>query len=127
MASGDFLARYWIYLAVFGILAGGWLVREVRSRAAQSWPTVDGTVESTMVRVEGYGRSQREIAEVNYSYKVEGDFYSGAHVASSEDEFEEFPRESRVVVHYKPSNPSVSFLDREDLRSRRERMMAAGR
>jgi len=87
----------------------------------------DGTVEYTMVRAEGHGRTYREIAEVNYSYAVEGEFYSGTHVVGNEAEFEMFPKESRVVVHYKPSNPSVSFLDREDLRSRRDRVEAEGR
>jgi hypothetical protein len=63
-----------------------------------------------MVRVEGYGRSRREIAEAYYSYRVEGGFYSGAHVVNPglwggcrESKFEAFPTGSRVVVHYKPS------------------------
>lgn len=117
-------ADIWIFLLFLGLGGAVWLVREVRSRRAQSWPVVEGTVESTTVRVDGYGRNQHEIAEVNYSYKVEGAFYSGAHEVGSESEFEAFPKLSRVLVHYKPSNPSVSFLDREDVRLRRERMMA---
>ncbi len=124
MASGDFWGEYWLYGVVVAIVAGGWLVRELRSRTAQSWPTAEGTVESTTVRAEGLERNQCEIAEVNYSYQVEGEFYSGAHVVKSDSEFAAFPKESRVIVHYKRSNPAVSFLDREDLRSRRERMMA---
>jgi hypothetical protein len=114
---------YWIYLVVAGVGLAGWLVREVRSRAAQSWPVVDGTVESTGVQVEGFGRDQREIAEVNYSYRVEGEFYSGAHEVSGESEFVWFPKLSRVVVHYKTSDPSKSFLDRQDVRLRREQMV----
>ena len=103
-------------------MGGGWLLRQLRSRAAQAWPVVDGTVEFNTVRTEGFGRSEHDIPEVNYSYRVEGEYYSGAHVVSSEVEFAAFPKQSRVVVHYKPSNPAVSFLDRDDLRSRRERM-----
>jgi hypothetical protein len=84
----------------------------------------EGIVESTTVRTEAFGRRpQHDVAEVNYSYKVEGEYYSGAHVVSSEVQFAAFPKQSRVIVHYKPSNPAVSFLDREDLRSRRDRMM----
>ena len=125
--NSDFWARNWIFIVVVGASVIGWLVREVRARNAQSWPLVDGTVESTIVRSEGYGESQHEIAEVNYSYKVEGEFYSGAHRVNSEADFEAFPAGSRVLVHHKPSDPSVSFLDREDLRNVRQRVMAEGR
>ena len=117
----DYSARYWVYVAALTVTVGGWLLRELRSRAAQAWPRTDGTVESTTVRTEGFGRSERDIAEVNYSYKVEGEYYSGAHVVGSEADFDAFPKQSRVIVHYKPSNPAVSFLDRDDLRSRLER------
>jgi len=113
-----------IRLIAQAIGGAGWLIRQRRSRAAQSWPVVEGTVECTMVRLAGLGRNQSEIAEVHYSYKVEGAFYSGAREVGSELEFEAFPKLSRVVVHYKPSDPSASFLDREDVRLRRERMMA---
>lgn len=106
-----------------GVLSAGWVLHQLRSRAAQSWPMTEGTVEFNTVRTEGFGRNERDIAEVNYSYKVEGEYYSGAHVVSSEVEFAAFPKQSRVVVHYKPLNPAISFLDRDDLRSRQDRMM----
>ena len=112
--------RFLVYVAELTAMAGGWLFRQVRSRAAQAWPMTDGTVESTTVRTEGFGRSAHDIAEVNYSYRVEGEYYSGAHEVSGESEFDAFPKQSRVIVHYKPSNPAVSFLDRNDVRSRRE-------
>ena len=126
MTHDDNVIRLWLFGITLGIAGAAWLIRELRSRAAQSWPIVDGTAESTYVRVEGHGRTERRIAEVNYSYKVQGEFYSGAHEVRSEVDFEAFPKESRVVVHYKESDPSVSFLDREDVRQRRDRMMATG-
>ena len=115
---------FWIRLIVLAISKTARLIRERRSRAAQSWPMVEGTVESTMVREGEFGQDQGLVAEVQYSYSVGGAFYSGAHEVKSEREFESFPKLSRVVVHYKPSDPSVSFLDREDVRLRGERMMA---
>ncbi len=124
MAGSDFWEGYWIYGVALAIGAAVWLVREARSRAAQSWPIADGTVEFTMVREEGFGEGHRYIPEVHYSYKVEGEFYSGAHVVDGDADFDAFPKGSRVIVHYKRSNPAVSFLDREDLRSKRERLMA---
>ena len=120
----DSSVRRLLFVALPMAMAGvGWLLRKVGSRAAQAWPMTEGTVEFNAVRTEGFGRSEHDVAEVNYSYKVQGEYYSGAHEVSSEVEFDAFPKQSRVVVHYKPSNPAVSFLDRDDLRSRRDRMM----
>jgi len=124
MAKLSFWDHSWIALAVLAFMGGRWALRQVRSSTAQSWPVVEGMVESTSVRVEGFGNNEHEIAEVNYSYQVAGEFYSGAHEVGSRIEFEWFPTGSRLVVHYKPSNPSVSFLDREDLRARRARILA---
>jgi TolB-like protein len=123
MPISDSSVHYWVYGAVSMAAGGAWLLRQLRSRAAQAWPMTEGIVESTTVRIEGFGRSEHDVAEVNYSYRVEGEYYSGAHVVSSEVQFAAFPRQSRVIVHYKPSNPAVSFLDRDDLRSRRDGMM----
>ena len=91
-------------------------IYQIRSRQAQSWPVVDGTVESHLSRVEVLGSEQRKIAEVSYSFNINSEYYSGAYVVAGEFEFDYFPKGSRVVVHYKPSDPSISFLDREDVR-----------
>ena len=115
---------HWFYLAALAVSAIGWVVREIRARQAQSWPIVDGIVEFTHVRVEGSGSEGREIAEVAYSYRVEGEYYGGYHPLASAWEFGNFPKGSRVVVHYKQSDPSTSFLDRDDLRRRKQRIAA---
>src|SRR6516164_3468025 len=98
MPVDDSSVHFWVFVAVLTPMAGGWLLRQLRSRAAQAWP-IAGTVEFTTVRTEGFGRSEHDIAEVNYSYRVEGEYYSGAHVVSSEVEFTAFPKQSRVMVH----------------------------
>lgn len=117
------LPAYWFYAAAFAVSGIGWAIREVRARSAQSWPTVDGIVEFTHVRVEGRaGSESREIPEVAYSYHVEGEYYGGYHRVTSEPDLADFPKGSRVVVHYKQSDPSTSFLDREDLGSRKARI-----
>jgi hypothetical protein len=70
MPVDDSSVHYWVFVAVLTSMAGGWLLRQLRWRAAQAWPVADGTVEFTTVRTEGFGRSEHDIAEVNYSYKV---------------------------------------------------------
>jgi len=80
---------------------------------------VDGTVESHLFYVEGFGQHRRQIAEVSYSFSVDREYYSGAHKVGGESEFAYFPKGSRVLVHYKSSDPSISFLDHEDIRLRK--------
>ena len=122
-ASASFEPSFHFWVFLLGGLTGalGWAIYQIRSRQAQSWPVVDGTVESHLYYVEGFGQNRNEIAEVSYSFSINSEYYSGAHKVSGESEFVYFPKGSRVLVHYKPSDPSVSFLDRDEIRSRKLR------
>src|SRR5258707_844757 len=110
--------HYVIYAIAIGAGVGARAVRAIRARLAQSWPVVNGTVEYCWERTEGEGRNERDIAEVNYSYKVDGEFYSGAYEVGSAADFAFFPKGSTVLVHHKPSDASTSFLDLEEVRAR---------
>ena len=101
-----------------GILLLQWLVREVRSRRAQSWPTVHGTVEHRPSGKDDESFKDAPAHAIYYSYDVEGQFYSGVQILEWKIDTFDFPEGTRVLVHYKLSDPSVSFLDREHLRSR---------
>ncbi len=116
----------WVGVAGLVLVLIQRLLSDWRSRAAQSWPVADGTVESTAVRNDPLDNNEGPVYEVNYSYKAYGEYYAGAHQVETTTEFELFPVRSRVVVHYDPKDPSKSFLDREDLRSRKERIAAQG-
>jgi hypothetical protein len=96
----------------------GWAVREWRARQAQSWPAAQGTVESALTRDVGEGRERRTVFELSYSYSINGEYYGSYHQLLRERDLKAFPKGSYVLVHYKASDPSDSFLDREDLRSR---------
>lgn len=123
--SGHDFPAYWFYAVALAVSGIGWAIREVRARSAQSWPMVDGIVEFAHVRLEGgAGHESREIPEVAYSYHVDGEYYGGYHPMTSERDLADFPKGSRVIVHYKPSDPSTSFLDREDVSSRKARIAA---
>lgn len=100
--------------SIVWLLFGKW-----RERQAQSWPVVQGTIEWTQVRVEGIGRDERRIPEVCYSYTVNDEYYSGSHEIFEAD-FHHYPKGSRILVHYKGSDPSVSFLDLRDMQAHEE-------
>ena len=108
----------YLLLALSGLIAV--VVRNLRERKGQSWPVVEGTVESAqMAAVDGQAR-----AEVIYSYSVNGEYYSGVffRVTRSGRKGEEilahFPKETRVLVHYDPRSPEVSVLDLNEIKSR---------
>jgi hypothetical protein len=115
----EWLWHLWPFLlsGIIGILA--WVVYQIRWRRAQSWPAVDGAVESHSTHTEYLGSHRREIAEISYSYSVNREYYSGIHRVSGEWQFVYFPKGSPVVVRYKPSDPSTSLLDREHVRLRK--------
>ena len=108
--------KYALYIV--SLIASGiyWIIRELRSRQAQQWPLAQGTVEWTQMRAPGFGDDKRELPEVSYSYSVHDDYYSGTHVCETEGDLVLFPKGLRITVHYDPSNPSSSFLDREEIR-----------
>ena len=120
--KADLWSRLVGFLFAAGIFVIIWAIRELRTRKAQAWPMVDGHVESAEVREEGMGEDHREIPEISYSYRIDGEYYGGYHQLSRATDLELFPKGSRVVVHFKSSDPSKSFLDREDLRRRKNRM-----
>ena len=72
------------------------------------------------VRQEGAGGYQSYVPEVSCSYNVGGEYHTGFHIVNSQKRLTVFPKGSRVVVHYKSSDPTKSLLDRDDLRSRQK-------
>ncbi len=104
-------------LLVWGLLAGtaAGMVRWWRRRASTSWPSCQGTVSSHRVRKEGH----HYLAEVTYSYSVNGDYYSGfleqtTLTRKKADRLaQKFPAGMMVVVRIDPARPerSVTRLD----------------
>ncbi len=75
--------------------------------------------------MEGFGRNERTIPEVCYSCSVNGEYYSGSHEILRVN-FDRYPKGSPILVHYKASDPSVSFLDLGDMRAHEDADEAIG-
>ena len=118
----------WAWLAT--LLAGcakplwKWFQRQ----RAQSWPTVQGRIESVEVKPKKQflipgaprGRPQAFTAELAYSYILEDHYYSGycQREFGSEEEGGEFVRELQgrsVVVSYNPRNAAKSLLSEDSV------------
>ena len=109
---------FWVVLVLISLFTV--IVRNMRERAGQSWPVVNGTVESAELAVTD-GRVR---AEVRYSYSVDGEYYSGLFfripnsTKKGEKILAQFPKGLHVLVHHKPGAPDVSVLDREEIKNR---------
>lgn len=108
------------------LAAGAWyfwaLVKRLLEWRRQSWPVVRGRVATTYGQTEMLERDRRT-PEVCYSYNVNGKHYYGVHEVFEMD-FYAYPPGSSILVHYKPSDPSVSRLDVRAMRDRERELDA---
>jgi Protein of unknown function (DUF3592) len=94
-----------------------WFVYRVRFSRAQSWPVTQGVVEYIhLVDVD----VTHQLTRVSYSYYVNGEFYSGTYPIAHRGDLVGFVRGERIWVHYKLADPSISFLDRQDVHLRKQ-------
>src|SRR6266850_4688845 len=85
----DFLSRHWTLLVgaaawLFGVLQNRW--HAAQENAAMSWPSAMGIIEASEVcERESKSNTWYEV-ELRYSYKVEGEYYSGRYKRKFDDE-----------------------------------------
>ncbi len=86
-----------------------------RSVRGASWPLVEGRIESTTVNVF----AQQSLAHVGYSYRVDGELYSGYFARQFADEQDAWDyvrplKHQPVLVRYQPSDPATSTVRATD-------------
>lgn len=111
------LAVAWV-LAIVALIVVEAVLRARSNRkyqGAESWPTTQSTVEFVAVRAEGGRGNRHYVAELAYSYSVEGHYYSGFYHRHFQSEknarsFVEACKGKIIPVQYKPENPEVSVM-----------------
>jgi hypothetical protein len=94
-----------------------WFVYRVRFNRAQAWPVTYGVVEFIhLIDVD----VTHQLTRVSYSYYVNGEFYSGTYPIAHRGDLVGFVRGEKILVHYQLADPSVSFLNREDVHLRKQ-------
>jgi len=111
------------FIAVFVLLVASWfflrrLSSWMRSALAANWPWTDGRIETANVKVLG----EQALAELGYSYLVEGTRYSGYYSQQFADEQQAWDyvrglQGRSVVVRHKRGSPAVSALRTADQQS----------
>jgi len=116
----------WVELAISGAViaagAGLWLRSRLRKRAAVGWPMAQGKVLWATVSFQGGGdpASSRYVAQVRYTYVVQGEAYSGDYKRSfmwrdSADTWAgAFQTGRQLIVRYKPDNLRNSIVLEEE-------------
>jgi Protein of unknown function (DUF3592) len=119
----EFLLEYLRIIAPYAIcaiLVAGWFFLKrlpggIYSRLSANWPKTDGRIETVKVTQV----SEQALAELGYSYSVEGDRHSGYYFRQFGDEqhaweFVDALRDQPIVVRYKRRNPEISALRNAD-------------
>jgi Protein of unknown function (DUF3592) len=122
LLAPEMLLMYFGLAIIAACIATMWrkweVTRILRERAADSWGTVEGLVESNDVN-RGFEAGIWQ-ADIRYSYKVEGEYFSGALVRRFTDKHyadqyaAKFPKGSNIHVRVDRADPSVSLLREKD-------------
>jgi hypothetical protein len=104
-------------LGVIAVRGLAW--QQVKGLRARSWPTVQGTIESGTVLAHNTRYGNYYIAQLAYSYTVNGGYYSGFYektfwLESSADRFVSNLKGLMVFVRHEPELPESSVLLKED-------------
>ena len=109
----------WLIFSIIVLLvfAAVWIFKRLKLRRARTWPKREGRVKETQVRLEGSGTTQaRYVAEVSYSYSVQGTGYSGRlrrrfllH-GSAHKWADTYATGRPLIVRYNPKNAKDSVL-----------------
>ena len=128
-------AGTWWMLACFAIVTARWAWERIRRSRASGWPTAAGHIETVSVVNAKESETRRgslslayltsfghtHVAELGFSYSVEGGFHSGFYGREFEtsEKAWEFCRGLKgmpVTVHYNPAKPSDAVLSEASLR-----------
>ena len=108
-------------------LLGLWMVilrfrNAARARASQNWPSTQGQIITSYVRVEQDSEEGPSFyPEIHFKYQVAGREYVGAKIDFSppeddqekaEEKVAKYPENASVRVYYDPQHPSKAVLER---------------
>ena len=117
--SGDDVFPVLVLIAAIALLVRGLAWNQVKALLARGWLTQQGTVEFGNVEVRRTRYKNLYIARIDYSYSVNGEYYSGYlerlfFLESSADRFVAAMKGQRVFVRSNPSRPERSALLQQD-------------
>ncbi len=103
-------------LASYGVYA---IWNRSRSKKSEQWPVTDGTIQSLNTEFIREGRSSSELPVCDFSFCVDGEYYSGRLSISRTNASDDYqPRNlinQKIQVRYDPKDPAKCFVPPVDL------------
>ena len=115
-----------IWLAISAIFVAGaiafWIYKRIRLKHARSWPSGSGRVESTDIQLKQSSTgpsgvvTSSYVASVQYSYNVQGEYYSGVLrnnfmlESRAKKWTDKFTSGLPLQIRYNPAKPKDSVL-----------------
>jgi hypothetical protein len=118
ISSHDLLEfLFWPAIILLGVRGLGW--NYVQRLRARSWMTNHGRIELVYVEERHIRRIRYYVARLDYSYSVNGEYYSGFlerlfFWEKSADKFTETMRDQMVFIRANPGKPERSALLADD-------------
>ncbi len=111
-----------IFAAVVAVAVRGLAWHKVKTLGARSWPTSQGKIEFGTVIEHRTRYFSYYVAQMAYSYAVNGEYFSGYYekIFFSESSADKFAAELKgrpAFIRHKSSTPDVSTLLKEDQQS----------
>lgn len=111
-----------ILVALAGVAVRGLAWNKLKTLGARSWPTTQGKIEFGTVIEHRTRYFSYYIAQMAYSYAVNGEYFSGYYEKmflreSSADKFAADLKGRPAFIRHKGSSPDVSTLLKEDQQS----------
>lgn len=116
-----------IFVIIGSVLLFIYFRNLAKVRAAQAWPTAQGTVLQSWVRKSSSTDDDGSVSysyypEIHYQYQVMGTEYQGNKIAfgpkvggnrsRAEKRIEEYPAGASLTVFYQPDNPANAIIER---------------
>jgi hypothetical protein len=106
-----------LVLLLLPVAAASWAW--FRARRAHSWPSAQGTILSAQVKSSGDSYFQPWVADLSYSYVVNGEYYAGFHRIRARTERRAEEKIAgwngrMIVVRYSPDKHIDSVLLKSD-------------
>jgi hypothetical protein len=119
VTSGDAVFPVLVLIAAIALLVRGLAWNQVKALLARGWLTHQGTVEFGSVEERRTRYKNLYIARIDYSYTVNGEYYSGYlerlfFLESSADRFVAAMKGQMIFVRSNPSRPERSALLKQD-------------
>ena len=119
----SFILQAILFYLVFNVFVIGFMLyRQSVSKAALSWPSVQGKIKSSKIHYDSSYSKADPTPWVEYTYDVDGKTYKSMNISPdgivtnsqqlADDLMARYPKGAEVTVYYNPSNPSKACLEK---------------